>query len=76
MSWFHTGAWLEKETLEAALALEYYPPGPKDGSPPQALLLPDTVLTGDLDASRTSARRRARCAATCSTRRSTPTTPT
>ena len=29
VSWFHTGAWLEKETLEAALALEYYPPGPR-----------------------------------------------
>jgi RHS repeat-associated protein len=45
VSWFHTGAWLEKETLEAALALEYFPPGPKDGTPPQALLLPDTILT-------------------------------
>jgi RHS repeat-associated protein len=48
VSWFHTGAWLEKETLEAALALEYYPPGPKDVTPPPALLLPDTILTGDL----------------------------
>jgi len=44
-SWFHTGAWLEKETLEAALALEYYPPGPKDTSSPQTMLLPDTILT-------------------------------
>jgi RHS repeat-associated protein len=45
VSWFHTGAWLEKETLEAALALEYFPPGPKDTSSPSTMLLPDTILT-------------------------------
>ncbi len=45
VSWFHTGAWLEKETLEAALALEYFPPGPKDTSSPNTMLLPDTILT-------------------------------
>ena len=42
VSWFHTGAWLEKETLEAALAKEYFQQGPA------AMLLPDTNLTGDL----------------------------
>jgi RHS repeat-associated protein len=47
-SWYHTGAWLEKETLEKALAREYFPPGPKDVVPPLALLLPDTILTGGM----------------------------
>ncbi len=42
VSWFHTGAWLEKETLEAALAQEYF-----QGGPP-AILLPDTILTAAL----------------------------
>jgi RHS repeat-associated protein len=41
-SWFHTGAWLEKEALEKALAKEYFQQGPA------SLLLPDTILTGDL----------------------------
>jgi RHS repeat-associated protein len=36
--WFHTGAWLERERLELALAKEYYD---KD---PRAPLLPDTLL--------------------------------
>jgi hypothetical protein len=38
ISWFHTGAWLEKERLELALQAEYF-----DGGPP-ALLVPDTVM--------------------------------
>jgi RHS repeat-associated protein len=41
-SWFHTGAWLEKETLEKAFAREYFQQGPAP------LLLPDTILTGDM----------------------------
>lgn len=38
VTWFHTGAWLEHERLELALAAEYYD---KD---PQAPLLPDTTM--------------------------------
>src|SRR5690606_26308233 len=38
LSWFHTGAWLEKERLELALQAEYS----QDGPP--ALLVPDTVF--------------------------------
>ena len=38
VTWFHTGAWLEKERLEVALAKEYFP---KTGA---QLVLPDTVL--------------------------------
>ncbi|HEX8110939.1 MAG TPA: SpvB/TcaC N-terminal domain-containing protein, partial [Kofleriaceae bacterium] len=38
VTWFHTGAWLERERLERALAAEYY------GQDPQAPLLPDTTL--------------------------------
>jgi RHS repeat-associated protein len=41
-TWYHTGAWLEKETLEKALAKEYFQQGPA------SMLLPDTVLTGDV----------------------------
>jgi RHS repeat-associated protein len=44
-SWFHTGAWLEKEKLEVALAKEYFPPGPKDLTSPSTMFLPDTILT-------------------------------
>ncbi len=43
-TWFHTGAWLEKERLEQALKLEYFPEGPKDERAPEALFLPDTIL--------------------------------
>jgi RHS repeat-associated protein len=47
VTWFHTGAWLEKERLETALQLEYFPPGPK--TPTQlAMLLADTVLPSAL----------------------------
>lgn len=42
VTWFHTGAWLERERLEIALANEYYD---KD---PQAPLLPDTTLPSGL----------------------------
>lgn len=38
VTWFHTGAWLEKERLERELASEYYP-GDAHGP-----LLPDTTL--------------------------------
>ncbi|WP_441291587.1 SpvB/TcaC N-terminal domain-containing protein [Sorangium sp. KYC3313] len=38
VSWYHTGAWLEKERLERELAEEYFQKGPA------ALLLRDTVL--------------------------------
>ncbi|TMQ13274.1 MAG: toxin [Deltaproteobacteria bacterium] len=38
VTWFHTGAWLERERLEQALADEYYQ------GDPNAPLLPDTVL--------------------------------
>ncbi len=42
VTWFHTGAWLERERLERALAREYYQ------GDPQAPLLPDTVLPSGL----------------------------
>lgn len=42
VSWYHTGAWLEKERLELALQREYF-----QGGPP-SLLLSDTVLPGAL----------------------------
>lgn len=42
VTWFHTGAWLERERLERELAKEYYD---KD---PEAPLLVDTVLPRDL----------------------------
>ena len=48
VSWFHTGAWLEKERLEEALAAEYYPPGPKDLASPDTLYLPDTQIEAGL----------------------------
>jgi RHS repeat-associated protein len=38
VTWFHTGAWLEKERLERELAKEYFQSGPP------TLTLPDTVL--------------------------------
>jgi RHS repeat-associated protein len=38
VTWFHTGAWLERERLERALANEYY------AHDPAAPLLPDTIL--------------------------------
>ncbi|WP_438017764.1 SpvB/TcaC N-terminal domain-containing protein [Sorangium sp. So ce315] len=38
VSWYHTGAWLEKERLERELAEEYFQKGPA------AMLLRDTVL--------------------------------
>jgi RHS repeat-associated protein len=38
VTWFHTGAWIERERLEFALAKEYY------GRDPDAPLLPDTRL--------------------------------
>jgi RHS repeat-associated protein len=37
-TWFHTGAWLDRETLEAKLAEEY------STSIPDAMLLPDTII--------------------------------
>jgi RHS repeat-associated protein len=51
-TWFHTGAWLERERLEVALSREYYD---KD---PAAPLLPDTVLPAglSLDEEREAAR--------------------
>ncbi len=42
VTWFHTGAWLERERLERDLAKEYYD---KD---PDAPLLVDTILPEDL----------------------------
>jgi RHS repeat-associated protein len=42
-TWFHTGAWLERERLEAGLADEYYERDPH-------LRLPDTVLPDGLSA--------------------------
>jgi len=42
VTWFHTGAWLERERLELALAKEYY------SRDPQAPLLPDTTLPAGL----------------------------
>lgn len=44
VTWFHTGAWLERERLELALAKEYY------DQDPQAPLLRDTVLPAGLSA--------------------------
>src|SRR5262249_32865223 len=38
VTWFHTGAWLERERIELALAKEYY------GHDPAAPVLPDTRL--------------------------------
>ncbi|HXU01082.1 MAG TPA: SpvB/TcaC N-terminal domain-containing protein, partial [Polyangia bacterium] len=37
-TWFHTGAWLERTTLESELAKEY------STSIPSAMLLPDTII--------------------------------
>jgi RHS repeat-associated protein len=42
VTWFHTGAWLERERLERALAREYYQ------GDAQAPLLPDTVIPSGL----------------------------
>jgi RHS repeat-associated protein len=42
VTWFHTGAWLERERLERELAKEYY------DQDPQAPLLPDTTLPAGL----------------------------
>jgi hypothetical protein len=39
----HTGAWLDKERLEEALKVEYFPKGLKDASQPENLYLPDTL---------------------------------
>lgn len=44
VTWFHTGAWLERERLELALSQEYYDQDP--GAP----LLPDTLLPSGLSA--------------------------
>jgi len=44
ISWFHTGAWLEKERLELALQKEYFQEGP----PP--LLVEDNLRLEELDA--------------------------
>lgn len=38
VTWFHTGAWLDRERLELSLAKEYY------NQDPEAPLLPDTTL--------------------------------
>jgi RHS repeat-associated protein len=46
VTWYHTGAWLEKERLESALALEYFPPGPKTAGD-LALLVKDTHFEPD-----------------------------
>jgi RHS repeat-associated protein len=48
VTWFHTGAWLERERLEVALAEEYHPRGPKDVHDPTQLLLRDTILPAGL----------------------------
>ena len=42
VTWFHTGAWLQRERLERELAKEYH------DRDPRAPLLPDTVLPGGL----------------------------
>ena len=42
VTWFHTGAWLEKERLERELAKEYFQNGPP------VILLADTVLPAGL----------------------------
>jgi RHS repeat-associated protein len=42
VTWFHTGAWLDRERLERALAREYY------GHDAAAPLLPDTTLPAGL----------------------------
>jgi hypothetical protein len=39
ISWFHTGAWLEKERLELALRDEYFPQNP----PPEPITVPDNL---------------------------------
>ncbi|HEU4405627.1 MAG TPA: SpvB/TcaC N-terminal domain-containing protein [Polyangiaceae bacterium] len=44
VTWFHTGAWLERERLELALTSEYY------AADPHAPLLPDTTLPAGLSA--------------------------
>jgi RHS repeat-associated protein len=46
-TWFHTGAWLEAQRLEAALREEYFPKGPKSEDAPISLFLPDTVIEPD-----------------------------
>jgi RHS repeat-associated protein len=50
VSWFHTGAWLEKEKLEEGLSVEYYPESTlKDRTSAATMLLPDTMLVDSND---------------------------
>ncbi len=53
--WFHTGAWLERETLERGLAREYW------AGDPDAPLLPDTVLPSGLSEREAQEAARALC---------------
>jgi RHS repeat-associated protein len=51
VTWFHTGAWLERERLELALSREYYGNDPAIHDPRAAeFFLPDTVFEVDVDA--------------------------
>jgi hypothetical protein len=50
VSWFHTGAWLEKEKLEEGLSVEYYPESTlKDRTSAATMRLPDTMLVDSND---------------------------
>jgi RHS repeat-associated protein len=50
VTWFHTGAWLERERLEIALATEYYGRDPvAQDSRAAEFFLPDTVFELGLD---------------------------
>ena len=42
-TWFHTGAYLERKTISHQFIDEYYQ------DDPQMIILPDTLLTHDLD---------------------------
>jgi RHS repeat-associated protein len=52
LSWFHTGAWLEKESLEKALAKEYFRQGPPEMLLPDSILPPQVTIRDEREAAR------------------------
>jgi hypothetical protein len=50
-TWFHTGAYLGRQSISRQLAQEYWRGDPLAAEDPEALELPDTVLPGGLDPS-------------------------
>jgi len=46
VTWYHTGAWLEKERLESELQKEYFQQGPGQLLLADTVLLPDTLTPG------------------------------